>query len=155
MTPLGIGVCMLFAGTYRRWANLLIWASLAASLAWILNSVRIEFRPTTLWQLITYIVLIASDGGLMFRGARTYDAKGKPLNNTHFESERVELRREIEELKSKIYKRGKWQHSLPHTTPNQTNSGLKPSKNITQKPHSSHQNTKVLRLRRIPITLKH
>ena len=41
----------------------------------------------------------------MFRGAGAYDAEGEPLNNTHFESERVELRREIEELKSKIYKR--------------------------------------------------
>ena len=107
MTPLGIGVCMLFAGTYRRWANLLIWAALAASLAGILNSVRIEFRPTTLWQLMTYIVMIASGGGLMFRGARAYDAEGEPLNNTLFESERDELRREIEELKSKIYKRDK------------------------------------------------
>ena len=107
MIPLGIGVCMLFAGTYRRWANLLIWAALAASLAGILNSVRIEFRPTTLWQLMTYIVMIASGGGLMFRGARAYDAEGEPLNNTLFESERDELRREIEELKSKIYKRDK------------------------------------------------
>ena len=107
MIPLGIGVCMLFAGTYRRWANLPIWAALAASLAGILNSVRIEFRPTTLWQLMTYIVMIASGGGLMFRGARAYDAEGEPLNNTLFESERDELRREIEELKSKIYKRDK------------------------------------------------
>ena len=30
MIPLGIGVCLLFAGTYKRWANLMIWASLAA-----------------------------------------------------------------------------------------------------------------------------
>ena len=50
MIPLGIGVCMLFAGRYRRWANVLVWASLAALLVGVLNSVRITFRPTTLWQ---------------------------------------------------------------------------------------------------------
>ena len=51
--------------------------------------------------------MIASDGGLMFHGARAYDAEGEPLNKTLFESERDELRREIEELKSKIYKKSK------------------------------------------------
>ena len=56
---------------------------------------------------MTYIVMIASSGSLMLRGARAYDAESEPLNNTRFESERDELRREIEELKSKIYKRDK------------------------------------------------
>ena len=93
MVPLGIGVCMLFAGTYRRWANLLIWASLAALLAGVLSSIRIEFRSTTLWQLIAFIVMIASGGGLMFRGARAYDAEG---------SAEDDLRKEIEALKAKV-----------------------------------------------------
>ena len=68
MIPLGIGVCLLFAETWKRTANLLIWASLAALLVGILNSIHISFRPTTLWQLGTYIVMIAAGGGLMFRG---------------------------------------------------------------------------------------
>ena len=58
---------------------------------------------------MTYIVMIASSGSLMLRGARAYDAESEPLNNTRFESERDELRREIEELKSKIYKKDKLQ----------------------------------------------
>ena len=29
MIPLAIGVCLLFAGSYQRWARLLVWGSLA------------------------------------------------------------------------------------------------------------------------------
>ena len=31
LLPLGIGLCMAFAGAYERWSKLLIWASLCAS----------------------------------------------------------------------------------------------------------------------------
>ena len=104
MLPLGIGVCMLFAGRYRRWANLLVWASLAALLVGVLNSVRITFRPTTLWQLGAYIVMIAAGGGLMFRGMRSMDHDGRSFQPTQAGAGRdnAELRREIAELKARL-----------------------------------------------------
>ena len=107
MIPLGIGVCMLFAGRYRRWANLLVWASLAALLVGVLNSVRITFRPTTLWQLGVYIVMIAAGGGLMFRGMRSMDYDGRSFRQTDADQGNgdEELRREIAELKERLDQR--------------------------------------------------
>lgn len=78
MIPLGIGVCLLFAGAFKRWASLLIWASLAALAVSILSSIRLTLMPTTLWALGTCIVMIAAGGGLMFRSLRAYDdSQGK------------------------------------------------------------------------------
>ena len=77
MIPLGVGVCLLFAGTYKRWANLMIWASLAALVVGVLNSIRLTFMPTTLWALASYIVMIAAGGGLMFRSLGGYDEAAK------------------------------------------------------------------------------
>ena len=107
MLPLGIGVCLLFAGNYRRWANLLIWASLAALLVGVLNSLRMSFMPTTLWQLGVFIVMIAAGGGLMFRGLRAYDAEGKTsaFNNEAEKQQTDDLRREIEALKARLDER--------------------------------------------------
>jgi hypothetical protein len=104
MLPLGIGVCLLFAGRYRRWANLLIWASLAALTVGVLNSLRMSFMPTTLWQLGVFIVMIAAGGGLMFRGLNAYDADGQSLasKNAMAEREAEALRREIEALKARL-----------------------------------------------------
>ena len=75
MIPLGIGVCLLFTGAYKRWANLLVWGSVAALGVGVLNSIRLTFMPTTLWALATYIVMIAAGGGLMFRSLSDYDDK--------------------------------------------------------------------------------
>ena len=107
MLPLGIGVCLLFAGNYRRWANLLIWASLAALLVGVLNSLRMSFMPTTLWQLGVYIVMIAAGGGLMFRGLNAYDADGQTLadKNDATRQQADDLRREIEALKARLDER--------------------------------------------------
>ena len=107
MLPLGIGVCLLFAGNYRRWANLLIWASLAALLVGVLNSLRMSFMPTTLWQLGVYIVMIAAGGGLMFRGLNAYDANGQTLadKNDATRQQADDLRREIEALKARLDER--------------------------------------------------
>jgi hypothetical protein len=107
MLPLGIGVCLLFAGSYRRWANLLIWASLAALLVGVLNSLRMSFIPTTLWQLVVYIVMIAAGGGLMFRGLNSYDADGQTLadKNDATRQQADDLRREIEALKARLDER--------------------------------------------------
>lgn len=73
MIPLGVGLCLLFAGVYKRWSNLLIWASLAALVVGILNSIRLTYRPSTLWELVVYIAMIAIGGGLMFRSLRDDD----------------------------------------------------------------------------------
>jgi hypothetical protein len=107
MLTLGIGVCLLFAGSYRRWANLLIWGSLAAVLVGVLNSLRMSFMPTTLWQLGVYIVMIAAGGGLMFRGLNAYDADGQTLadKNDATRQQADDLRREIEALKARLDER--------------------------------------------------
>ncbi len=103
MVPLGIGVCLLFAGGYRRWANLLIWASLAALFVGVLNSVRMVFRPTTLWQLGVYVAMIAAGGGLMFRGLRAYDSDGRqPLDEAEPGASHAALQAEVEELKRRL-----------------------------------------------------
>ncbi|MEY4297516.1 MAG: hypothetical protein RLZZ423_695 [Cyanobacteriota bacterium] len=104
MLPLGIGVCLLFTGRYRRWANLLIWASLAALTVGVLNSLRMSFMPTTLWQLGVYVVMIAAGGGLMFRGLNGYDAEGESFasRNEAARRETDALRRELEALKSRL-----------------------------------------------------
>ena len=53
MIPLGIGVCLLFTGAYQRWANLMVWGSVAALGVGVLNSIRLTFIPITLgsWGL--------------------------------------------------------------------------------------------------------
>ena len=104
MLPLGIGVALLFAGQGRRWANLLIWASLSALLVGVLNSLRLSFLPTTLWQLAVFIVMIAAGGGLMFRGLNGYDAEGQSIASKSVAAQREteSLRREIEELRARL-----------------------------------------------------
>lgn len=101
MVPLGLGVCLLFAGTHRRSANVLIWASLAALLVGVLNSLRMTFMPVTLWQLGVYVAMIAAGGGLMFRGLRAYDDQGRAGFGPS-DSSAEGLRREIEELRARI-----------------------------------------------------
>ena len=104
MIPLGLGVCLLFAETRKRLANLMIWASLAALLVGVLNSVHISFRPTTLWQLGTYIVMIAAGGGLMFRGLQDEGAstpQEPPINRATQE----EIREEIAALRRELNRR--------------------------------------------------
>ncbi len=40
MIPHSIGVHLLFAGAYKRWANLLVWGSMADVGVGVLNSIR-------------------------------------------------------------------------------------------------------------------
>ena len=40
LLPLGIGLCMAFAGVDGKWSKLLIWSSLSALLLGVLNSIR-------------------------------------------------------------------------------------------------------------------
>ncbi|WP_191964715.1 hypothetical protein [Synechococcus sp. RSCCF101] len=104
MLPLGIGVCLLFAGRVRLWANLLIWATLAALFVGVLNSLRMTFMPTTLWQLAAYVVMIAAGGGLMFRGLRAYDANGRDgvRGDAPGGEDPEALRREIDDLRRRL-----------------------------------------------------
>ena len=102
MLPLGLGVCLMFAGTFRRWANLLVWGSMGALLVGVLNSVRVAFMPATLWQLGVTIVMIAAGGGLMFRslGGEPEHQQRKPPTDTR--ADEADLRAEIAELKRRL-----------------------------------------------------
>ena len=71
--PLGIGLCLAFAGAYKRLSQLLIWSSLAGLLVGVLNSIRMSFVPMTLWQLGVYVAMIGIGGGLMFIGLEGSD----------------------------------------------------------------------------------
>jgi hypothetical protein len=117
MIPLAIGVCLLFAGSYQRWARLLVWGSLTALFVGVLNSVRITFIPATLWQLAVYVVMIASGGGLMFRSLHAYGDDDRPgpgpgpgsgtgpdpgLNPRDPAGEDQDLRRELAELRRRL-----------------------------------------------------
>lgn len=117
MIPLAIGVCLLFAGSYQRWARLLVWGSLTALFVGVLNSVRITFIPSTLWQLAVYVVMIASGGGLMFRSLHAYGDDERPapgpgpgsgtgpgsgLNPHDPAGEDQDLRRELAELRRRL-----------------------------------------------------
>ena len=104
LLPLGIGLCLGFAGTYKKWSNLLIWASLAALLVGVLNSIRMTFVPTTLWQLGVYIAMIGIGGGLMFKSVKDFDT-GSPSSDEQKKSTsqyNKELKDELEALKREI-----------------------------------------------------
>jgi hypothetical protein len=101
---------MAFAGAYVRWPKLLIWASLAALLLGVLNSVRMLFIPTTLWQLAVYIVMIAIGGGLMFKGLKGSGEERSPSQgnpqppdqyNAEVLNELAELKNQINQMKTK------------------------------------------------------
>lgn len=101
MIPLGIGVCLLFAGTLQRLANVLVWGSMAALFVGVLNSIRITFIPATLWQLGVYVTMIAAGGGLMFRSLNSYAEKPSMSRaNDELRSELDELKRRLDEKES-------------------------------------------------------
>ena len=106
LLPLGIGLCMAFAGVYERWSKLLIWASLSALLLGVLNSIRMSFIPTTLWQLGVYIAMIGIGGGLMFKSVKDFDT-GSPSSDEQKKTAskyNKELKDELEALKKEIRK---------------------------------------------------
>ena len=73
LIPLTAGVCLLFALRNQRWGWFLVLASLAAMAAGVLQSLFVQFQPTTLWNLLMMLALIGSGGGLMFRALMGYD----------------------------------------------------------------------------------
>ena len=54
----------------QRWGWLLVLATLAAG---VLQTLFVQFQPTTLWSLLMMLALIGSGGGLMFRALLGYD----------------------------------------------------------------------------------
>ena len=104
LLPLGIGLCMAFAGAYERWSKLLIWASLSALLLGVLNSVRMSFMPTTLWQLAVYIAMIAVGGGLMFKGLKGSGEERSPTQGSPQSPDQynAEVLKELTDLKDQI-----------------------------------------------------
>ena len=102
LLPLGIGLCKAFAGVYARWSKLLIWASLSALLLGVLNSIRMSFMPTTLWQLGVYIAMIGIGGGLMFKGLKDSGSDTNQVNSRPSGPGNDEVLQELAELRAKV-----------------------------------------------------
>ena len=102
LLPLGVGLCMAFAGVYARWSKLLIWTSLSALLLGVLNSIRMSFMPTTLWQLGVYIAMIGIGGGLMFKGLKNSGIDDNQTNPRPSEPANADVLKELAELRKKV-----------------------------------------------------
>ena len=75
MIPFGVGVALLLANVYRKVGWFLVWASSAAVGAGVLQSLLFSFRTTSLWSLMTMVVMVAGGGGLMFNSLRDYQGE--------------------------------------------------------------------------------
>ena len=102
LLPLGIGLCMAFTGVYARWSKLLIWASLSALLLGVLNTVRMSFIPTTLWQQGVYMVIIGIGGGLMFKGLKGSGGDDSKANPQSSGPDNTDVLQELAELRAKV-----------------------------------------------------
>ena len=102
LLPLGVGLCMAFAGVYARWSKLLMWGSLSALLLGVLNSIRMSFMPTTLWQLGVYIAMIGIGGGLMFKGLKNSGNDDNQTNSCSAEPGNADVLKELAELREKV-----------------------------------------------------
>ena len=101
LLPLGIGLCMAFAGVYARWSKLLIWSSLSALFLGVLNSIRMSFMSTTLWQLGVYVGMIGIGGGLMFKGLKgSSDSDNEPSKSSG--SDNSDVLEELADLRAKV-----------------------------------------------------
>lgn len=72
LIPLSLGVGLLFSQRHVRWGWYLVAASLAALGAGVLQTLFMQFQPTTLWNLLMMFALMGSGAGLMFRSLRGY-----------------------------------------------------------------------------------
>jgi hypothetical protein len=107
MIPFGIGVGLLLADAYRKVGWFLVWASSAAVGAGVLQSLLFSFRTTSLWSLMTMVVMVAGGGGLMFNSLRDYQGEEQERRRVELDDSTKcinELREELERLKSKINK---------------------------------------------------
>ena len=108
MIPFGIGIGLLVANTLKKLGWLLILASSAALGAGILQSLLINFRPTSLFNLLGMVALIASGSGLMLRSVRSYEKDDNSRSietNQKPNKKHKELTKEFNDLKAKIRKR--------------------------------------------------
>jgi hypothetical protein len=72
LIPLSLGVALLFSERQVRWGWFLVVASLAALGAGVLQTLFVQFQPTSLWNLLMMFALMGSGAGLMFRSLRGY-----------------------------------------------------------------------------------
>jgi hypothetical protein len=107
MIPFGVGVALLLADAYPKIGWFLVWASSAAVGAGVLQSLLFSFRTTSLWGLMTMVVMIAGGGGLMFKSLRDYQDEERVSRRTELDDSRQrldEIKAELEQLKSRIGK---------------------------------------------------
>jgi hypothetical protein len=107
MIPFGIGVALLLADAYKKIGWFLVWASSAAVGAGVLQSLLFSFRTTSLWNLMTMIVMIAGGGGLMFKSLRDYQDEERISRRNEIDdsAKRInQIKEELEQSKSKVNK---------------------------------------------------
>lgn len=107
MIPFGIGVVLLLADSFRKVGWFLLLASSAAVGVGVLQSLLFSFRITSLWSLMTMVVMIAGGGGLMFKSLRDYQGEEHERRRLELDDSRRnldDLREELEKLKSRINK---------------------------------------------------
>ena len=102
LLPHGIGLCLAFAGVYARRSKLLICSSISALLLGVLNSVRMSFMPTTLWQQGVYMALIDIGGGLMFKGLKCGGGDDSQANPRSSGPDNTNVLQEFAELRAKV-----------------------------------------------------
>ncbi len=98
MVPLGIGAALLLAGTYRKLAWFLIWATSAALGVLVLQSLVFSFRPTSLWSLLAMVAMVGGGAGLMFRSLRSYPDQERERNRSDLD----DLRSELDHLRRRL-----------------------------------------------------
>ena len=100
-------MALLLADSFRKAGWFLVWASSAAVGVGVLHSLVFSFRVTSLWSLITMVVMVAGGGGLMFKSLRDYQGEEQERRRIELDDSRQsldELREELERLKSRINK---------------------------------------------------
>jgi len=105
MLPFGIGVALLLADTLRRLGWFLVCSSCAALGVGVLHSLNFSFRATTLWGLLSMVVMIAGGGGLMFKSLRGYDPEPRTSEASASDRDKQtiqEIREELDQLKDQI-----------------------------------------------------
>lgn len=105
MIPLGAGVALLIAETYKKVGWFLIWASGAVIGVGILQSMFFGFRATSLWNLMTMVAMIGAGAGLMFKALRDYtfdDHQRRRTDSDDAALNYLKIKEELEELKSRL-----------------------------------------------------
>lgn len=73
LIPLLIGVGILFYDGRSLIGALLAWGGLLIVIAGVIANLRIHFQPTSLFQTLVILVMLAGGVGLMARAARAHD----------------------------------------------------------------------------------